>query len=229
MFMPVIVDIKKAVVFGSDRPEGRQKTEKLSLFADELILVPTHSVDYSSLCIPSGKLQNCAENLVLPNERNIPVISKGWIGLSEQEIDDLISSATYVVSDLSDQSANRLIHRKCLDQGILCTVIDNKEFSNTYFASLIHKPPLTVSLSTSGSCAFYARKCREELELEFANRQLAAEVLTDLRAEIPGGKKRKDLLELIYADNQFKNALENQNRNKAVEIGRHIWKSKWEA
>lgn len=229
MFMPVVVDIKKAVVFGSDRPEGRQKTEKLSLFADELILVPSGPVDYSVLHIRAGKLESCAEDLELPESRSIPVISKGWTGLSNQEIHNLISPATYVVSDLSDETANQMIYEKCRDQRILCTVIDNKTYSNTYFASLIHKPPLTVSLSTSGSCAFYARKCREELEAEFTDRQLAAEVLTELRAEIPAGNKRKKLLEQIYDNQDFRDALGSQNKIEAVKIGRDIWKSNWEA
>lgn len=200
MYMPLMVDLKRVVIFGGERGEGRQKCEKLACYADELLVVPEGPGRGSAIDLTPGALPNVAERLALPGPRRIPVAAEP---AAPENIERFIAGATFVVSDLLDRALNERIAGVCRERGILCNVIDTKDLCTVWFMSLIDTGHLVAAISSKGGCAYYAKRTRVELEAEFEHREPAAAILSDARARIPPGVDRTSVLDRIYRDDAF--------------------------
>ncbi len=184
MYMPLMVNIRRAVIFGGERGEGLQKTQKLALFAEELFIVPETTGVSSPLVLPPGKLSLVKEKLYLPQAREIPVHP---IPAEDCDLDEVIRGATFVVSDLVDEQLNRRIFEAGERSGVLVNVIDTKPLCNTWFMSLIETPHLLAGLSTKGQAAFFSARLRKKLEPLFSRQEKEASFWIEVRKLLPPG------------------------------------------
>jgi len=225
--MPLMIDLKRVVIFGGERGEGLQKAEKLSLFADELLVVPESPYPHRNIDLAAGRLPHVGENLHRSTPRSIPVAAEPASILNAARY---IAGANFVVSDLADRAVNERIAALCEESSTLCNVIDTRDLCNTWFMSLIDNPHLIAAVSSKGGCAYYARQTRIELEQEFAEREPVAEILTGIRDRLgnplPAGHDRSSILDSIYHDSDFRRAAAlaswDTARARAEEIYEHI-------
>lgn len=171
MYMPLMVDIQRAVVFAGERGEGLQKTQKLALFADDLLVVSEAPPTAHEIVIPAGKPSELNENLVLKAERVIPIHP---VSAAEADLDALIAGATFVTSDLTDRSLNERIRDVARRHHVLCNIIDTKDLCDTWFMSLIETDHLIAGLSTKAKATYYVTRLRKALEPRFARWELEA-------------------------------------------------------
>ena len=205
MYMPLMIDLKKVVVFGGERGEGLQKTEKLARYADDLLVVPEGCFEGEAILLDAGPLPHVGERLSLERERRIAVAAEP---AAPANIERFIANATFVVSDLADRSLNELIFAVCRSRGILCNVIDTKELCSVWFMSLVDTPHIIAAISSKGECAYYAKQTRIELEGELDRRAPVAAILADIRPRIRPGARRAQILEAVYRDRDFQGAVE---------------------
>ncbi|NNM53093.1 MAG: hypothetical protein HKM05_00025 [Spirochaetales bacterium] len=184
MYMPLMVNIRRAVVFGGERGEGLQKSQKLALFADELLIVPEAPMATSTLVFPAGKLSEVKEKLELPRQREIPVHP---VVAADCDLEAVIRDATFIVSDLLDEHLNQRIAKAGERAGVLVNVIDTKPLCNTWFMSLIETPHLLAGLSTKGQAAFFSARLRKKLEPWFARQEKEADFWIKVRQFLPSG------------------------------------------
>ena len=70
----------------------------------------------------------------------------------------------YVVAAVGVREIDRRIARDCRAAGIPVNVVDDIEYCDFIFPSIVKRGKLTVAISTSGSSPLYARMLREQLE-----------------------------------------------------------------
>lgn len=217
--MPLSVDIRRAVVFGGEREEGLQKTEKLAVFADDLLVVPETADAPSRIRLPEGPLHRVPETLSLDEERIIPVAEEP---ASKANIPGFVEGATFVSSDLEDRGLNELIYEVSEEHNVLCNIIDVKELCNTWLMSVIDTPHMIAGLSTRGGCAFYAQRSRMELEAEFERRSHVSRVFTELRDGLRDEQCRLCTLDVVYRDDTIQTLLEEERWDEALDRGRTL-------
>jgi siroheme synthase-like protein len=191
--MPLMVDLKKVVIFGGERGEGLQKTQKLSFFTDELLLVPEVSTDQERLLIPKGRPSELKEKLIRTEERWIPIHPQA---AKDADLESLISQANFVVSDLSDPLLNEEIFAIATRHGVLCNVIDTKPLCNTWFMSLLQTDHLLVGLSTKGQAAFLSAQLRQKLQPWIERQDKRARFWVELLAQLNTEGRKSELAAL---------------------------------
>ncbi|MBD3420413.1 MAG: hypothetical protein GF398_09880 [Chitinivibrionales bacterium] len=216
MYIPLMIDLKKAVIFGGERGEGLQKTEKLAAFADEILVVPESNYAAEFIELKSGLQPHVYEKIELQHDRAIPVAN---FVASYENIATYVYGATLVVSDLNDRQINEAIFRCCVENNIPCNVIDTKELCTAWQMSLIDTPNMMAGISSKGTCAFYTKQTRIELQKEFDHRSKIAEILTELRNLLPADK-RSAVLEKIYGDTELQSCFRNGEWSRATNRGR---------
>lgn len=216
MYMPFMVDVRKAVVFGGERDEGLQKTEKMAVFADELLVVPETSEAPGEIRLEAGPLERVPESLSLDEPRTVPVAEEP---ATKQNVSGYVDGATFVTSDLEDPDLNSAIYRAAKDKNVLCNIIDVKEKCNTWFMSVIDTPNMIAGLSTKGGCAFYAQRTRIELEEEFETRSEVSRLFTDLRDELREDQCNLCTLQVVYEDADVQEFLKAEKWDELYEAG----------
>lgn len=219
MYMPLSVNVRRAVVFGGEREEGLQKTEKLAVFADELLVVPETAEAPGEIRLPEGALHRVPENLHLPEERIVPVADEP---AREDNIPGFVEGASFVSSDLEDRALNELIYETSERLNVLCNVIDVKELCNTWLMSVIDTPHMLVGLSTRGGCAFYAQRTRMELEEEFSKRSQVSRVFTEIRAALRDEQCNLCTLDVVYGADEMQRLLARERWDEALETGKGL-------
>ena len=187
MYMPLMVDVRRAVVFGGERGEGLQKTQKLALYADELLVVPERPVEASEMTFPAGRLSEVNENLSLAAPRTVPIHP---VEASRADLDQVIRGATFVTSDLEDRALNEAIVEVAHRHHVLCNIIDTKDLCNTWFMSLVESPHLMGGWSTKATATFYVTRLRRELERRIPRWEREAEFTARLREALPPSRRR---------------------------------------
>ena len=203
MYMPVMVDLKRVTVFGGDRGEGLQKTQKLALYADELLVVPEAEPTAPTIDLPAGAQSELKEKLLLPAPRSVPVHPVTAGRLTNGALRKLIRGRTWVVSDLVDRKVNERIARLAARERVLCTVVDTKDLSNVWFMGLVKTDHLTVAISSGGTIAFAVPKLRQVLQPIVERSETEAAVLAVLREELPKAT-RVATLGRVYDDPEFR-------------------------
>ena len=214
MYMPLMVDIKRAVVFAGERGEGLQKTQKLALFADELLVVCEAVPASSEIFIPAGKPPEVNEQLVLRAERRVPVHG---VRAAEADLDALVTGASFVTSDLSDRALNEKLAAVCRKHHVLCNIIDTKDLCDTWFMSLIETDHLIAGLSTKAKATYYVTRLRKELEPRFQNWEKEAAFTASVRELLPP-EKRFSGLKTIWASRWIRFVLRWQGHDAAVKV-----------
>jgi siroheme synthase (precorrin-2 oxidase/ferrochelatase) len=180
--MPLMVDVKRAVVFGGERGEGLQKTQKLAFFADELLVVPEGVLDASEIVLPPGRPSEVAEKLFLKTERRIPIHP---VRAADADLDTLIAGATFVTSDLVDRNLNEKIAQIARRHHVLCNIIDTRDLCDTWFMSLVETDHLIAGLSTKAQATYYVTRLRKELEPKFQRWEREAAFTAEVRNLLP--------------------------------------------
>jgi siroheme synthase-like protein len=193
VYMPLMVDIRRALIFGGERGEGLQKAEKLAFFAEEILVVPEGSGAPEVLVFGPGQGKHVREKLVFTDQVVVPVHPQV---AAEVDLDAMIREANFVTSDLADRRLNRRIAQICNQRGKICNIIDDKELCNTWFMSLIHTPAMMLGVSSQGGCAFYAKQTRLELQEQIEDRSQISLILTELREQLPREERLAGLEEL---------------------------------
>lgn len=202
-YMPLMVDMKRVVVFGGERGEGLQKTQKLALFADELLVVPEAEGVGATIELPAGAQSELKEKLLLPRPRSVPVHPRAAARLRWGELRRLVRDRTWVVSDLVDRRLNERIRAECRRQGVLCTVVDTKDLCSAWFMGLIQTEHLTVAVSSGGTISFFVPRLREYLTPLIEARETEASVLSTIRSSL-AREEREEALGRLYANPEFR-------------------------
>lgn len=207
MYMPLMVDIKSVTVFGGERGEGLQKTQKLSLFADQIVVVPEARGTASTIDLPAGAQSELKEKLFLKAPRSIPVHPLAAADLSEAELSDLIVGRTWVVSDLVDRGLNERIRNLADQHHVLCTIVDTKDLCTVWFMSLIQTEHLKVAISSGGTVSYFAPRLREYLTPLVEAQEREAAVLAEIRSQTPR-EQRESTLEYLHSHPEFRALVE---------------------
>lgn len=219
MYMPLMVDVKKAVVFGGERDEGLQKTEKLAVFADELLVVPETDNAPSEIQLEEGSLDRVPESLSLKEPRRIPVADNP---ATPNTIPGYVEGATFVTSDLENDSLNQIIFETCQENNVLCNVIDVTEQCNTWFMSVIDTPNMLTGFSTKGGCAFYSQQTRIELENQFKKRSEVSRVFTNLRENLREDQCNLCTLSIVYEKETVQDFIAREEWDQLLETGKQL-------
>jgi len=212
--MPLMIDIRRAVVFAGERGEGLQKTQKLAVFADELLVVSEAQPTATELVIPAGRLSEVSENLKLRTERRVPVHS---VRASESDLEALVAGATFVTSDLADRVLNERIAAVAKKHHVLCNIIDTKDLCDTWFMSLIETDHLIAGLSTKARATYYVTRLRHRLEPKFARWEKEAAFTAAARELLPR-EQRLAGLRALWADPRVRLSLWWRGPQAALKI-----------
>ncbi len=82
------------------------------------------------------------------------------------EPNDLVG-ANLVICATNDRSVNASIFREAEERGLWVNVVDDPEFCNFIFPSILRRGKLVISVSTEGVSPAMAKKVRHELEQHF--------------------------------------------------------------
>lgn len=207
MHMPLMVELKSVVVFGGERGEGLQKTQKLALFADELLVVPEARGQSLTIDLPAGAQSELKEKLLLKEPRSVPVYPKAADQLGPFELGRLLKGRSYVVSDVVDRKFNERLKSACDRRHILCTVVDTKDLCSAWFMGLIQTEHLTVAISSGGTISFFVPRLREYLTPLIEAKETEASVLSAYRGTVPKAD-REEALAALFADPEFRRQVE---------------------
>jgi siroheme synthase (precorrin-2 oxidase/ferrochelatase) len=218
MYMPLMIDIKRALVFGGERGEGLQKAEKLAFFAQEMLVVPEGKNAPEIMVFGPGPGRYVKEKLVFDESVVVPVFPNT---ADQADLRALIQEASFVTSDLEDRKLNRRIAQICGQLGRPCNIIDDKELCNTWFMSTIHTPTMILGISSQGGCAFYSKQTRLELQEQIEDRSEISRILTWVRAGLPR-ESRLQGLEELYSLEEFQR-LAGARDWKELEVFAQSW------
>lgn len=219
MYMPLLIDLQDVVVFAGERDEGLQKTEKLAVFSDNLLIVPEQELEADVLRLEKGPLERVPESLSLDEPREVPIHPET---ARDVDIEEMVQGRSFVTSDLDNEALNQRIAEACDRQNINCNVIDVKELCNTWFCSVIDVPNMLAGLSTKGGCAFYAQRTRIELEKEFEQRSEVSRVFTELREELRPDQCNLCALQVVYGDEKIQELIEAEEWDQVIQRGTRL-------
>ena len=89
-----------------------------------------------------------------------------WIA-REFETVDITDQYMVVIAATDNREVNHQISRICLEQRILCNVVDQPDEGSFIVPSTVERGPLTIGISTSGISPTLASSIRQELEMAY--------------------------------------------------------------
>ncbi len=227
--MPFMIQIRKAVVFAGERGEGLQKVEKLSIYADQVLVIPEKHCDYQEILFPAGPIVHGTEILEFSSAKTAKVQAKI---ANKNNYKQAIKGADFVCSDLLDRKLNQKIFAYCKKKGIRCNVIDTKDLCDTWFMSLIDVPGMLVGISSKGGCAYYSKQSRQELHEQIRARGQMSLALVEVKEFIKQANNKMDgptlglsvipTLAKVYNDQTFRNFMAREQNQDALEYARSI-------
>ena len=116
---------------------------------------------------------------------------------------DLVQIPFFVIVALEDKEESHKIACLCRKKGILANVVDDPEYCDFYFPSLVTKGKCSIGISTSGASPAIAGLLREEIEEmipEFIEELIdwLDEKRPQLKEQFPTQKARKQVLRTLY-------------------------------
>ena len=96
-----------------------------------------------------------------------------------------------------DWEINREIGRCCREKGILVSICDDPAGSDFIFPAVASQGPLKIAVSTCGECPGLAKKIRDEVAMDCAERYsaLTREAGTERRAAVRSPEKSEEIKE----------------------------------
>jgi len=211
MYMPFMLKLSHVVVFGGERGEGLQKTEKLALYADSVTVVPESACNLQSMVFPAGPIKHGSEKLSFLKETHVRVAQQS---ASRWNIGRFLRGADFVCSDLSSRKLNEQIARLCRKRGIRCNIIDTKDLCDTWFMSMIDTEGLLAAFSSHGNCAYASKTARESLLPAVETQGQISLILTKARNYLKQACPEQSALPILAAihhDPQFQTLCTNQD------------------
>jgi precorrin-2 dehydrogenase/sirohydrochlorin ferrochelatase len=81
----------------------------------------------------------------------------------EYEANDL-AGAAFVIAATNDRALNHRVHAEAEAQGRLVNVVDDPEYCDFYFGSIVRRGALQIGISTSGESPAFAQRLKQEIE-----------------------------------------------------------------
>ena len=147
-YFPFFSDIssKTFLIIGGG-PVALEKVNRLRRFTQDIIVIaPRTQIEGEPTQVPrkgAGKVQ---------------------ILCKEYSREDL-ALGDYVVAATGLRDVDRKIAADCRELGIPVNVVDDREYCDFIFPSVVKRDSLTVAISTSGTSPAYARQLRERADL----------------------------------------------------------------
>lgn len=146
-YFPLYLDItnKTFLIIGGG-PVALEKVSRLRRFTEDIIVIaPQTQIDGTRTAQPQKK---AGEVQILCREYRE----------ADLELGDLVVAATGI------QEVDRKVAVDCRKRGIPVNVVDDQEYCDFIFPSIVKRDSLTVAISTSGTSPAYAMQLRKEIE-----------------------------------------------------------------
>lgn len=122
--------------------------------------------------------------------------------------EDDVATAHVVVKDSGDHGNGQEITDWCRKHRKLLNCVDQPEFCDLYYMSLIFRDPLIVGVTSGGDAPAIASALRRHLEETLGRGwAVAAERMADLRKRLPGGHARVELLRNLGKNSELLSAI----------------------
>ncbi|WP_373899742.1 bifunctional precorrin-2 dehydrogenase/sirohydrochlorin ferrochelatase [Haloimpatiens sp. FM7315] len=183
MFYPMMVDIedKNIVIVGAGKVAFR-KAKKFLEFGAIVSVVGKHIIEEFY-------------DLKTQYDKKIDIIE-------DVCREKYLSHAFMVVAATSSFNVNKDINKFCVENNILCNVVDNIEDSSFIVPSTVQRGDLTLAISTLGNSPFLCSKIKKELEDKYGREyEEYVDILGKIRDIVlenyKDEKDRKDVLRYI--------------------------------
>ncbi len=113
-----------------------------------------------------------------------------------------LAGASFVIAATDNPELNHRIYAEARKQGVLVNVVDDPEYCDFYFGSIVRRGALQVAISTSGESPAFAQRLKQEIDEALpADTALWLRRLGELRRQInqqmaPGPERVSLLREL---------------------------------
>jgi precorrin-2 dehydrogenase/sirohydrochlorin ferrochelatase len=75
-----------------------------------------------------------------------------------------LASVSFVIAATNDQELNHRVYTEARAQGRLVNVVDDPEYCDFYFGSIVRRGALQVAISTSGESPAFAQRLKQEID-----------------------------------------------------------------
>jgi precorrin-2 dehydrogenase/sirohydrochlorin ferrochelatase len=75
-----------------------------------------------------------------------------------------LAGASFVIAATNDQELNHRVYTEARAQGRLVNVVDDPEYCDFYFGSIVRRGALQVAISTSGESPAFAQRLKQEID-----------------------------------------------------------------
>ena len=186
-YFPFYFDItnKTFLIIGGG-PVAREKVDRLRRFTQDIIVIA-----------PETEIEGIRTETPRRCAGEVQVLCKEY---GEEDL----APGDYVVAATGIREVDRKVAGDCRSRGIPVNVVDDQEYCDFIFPSIVKRDSLTVAISTSGTSPAYARQLRGEIEMILPDQ--IGPILTrmgNLRSEvserIPDQKVRATAYRIILA------------------------------
>jgi precorrin-2 dehydrogenase/sirohydrochlorin ferrochelatase len=75
-----------------------------------------------------------------------------------------LAGVSFVIAATNDQKLNHRVYTEARAQGRLVNVVDDPEYCDFYFGSIVRRGALQVAISTSGESPAFAQRLKQEID-----------------------------------------------------------------
>jgi precorrin-2 dehydrogenase/sirohydrochlorin ferrochelatase len=144
----------------------------------------------SAVCVVASK--------ALPELQQLARDGKIVLRQKEYEANDLAGSA-FVIAATNDSALNHRVYADAQAQGRLVNVVDDPQYCDFYFGSIVRRGALQIGISTSGESPAFAQQLKQEIDQALppdTDGWLArlGEMRRRINQKVPSGPERVSLL-----------------------------------
>ena len=99
----------------------------------------------------------------LPEIKQLAAESRIQLQIRNYEPADL-DGVALVIAATNDPELNHRVHREAVLAGKLVNVVDDPEYCDFYFGSIVRRGALTVGISTAGESPAFAQQLKQEID-----------------------------------------------------------------
>ena len=196
-YFPFYFDIsnKTFLIIGGG-PVALEKVNRLRLFTQDIIVIA-----------PRTQIEGTCTAQPRRGAGEIQILNKEY---TEEDL----AMADFVVAATGVREVDRRVAGDCRRRGIPVNVVDDQEYCDFIFPSIVKRDSLTVAISTFGTSPAYAMQLRKEIEMIIPDRigpilDRMGKLRSAVSGRIPDQKARaavyrKILSELIESENRLK-------------------------
>lgn len=200
-YFPFFMNIegKRGLVIGGGK-SALFKIKKLLPFSVELEVISLEVLDEIQVLESEGKLR---------------------VNLHSFSEADLVPVPQFVIIALADKEESHKIACLCKERGILVNVVDDPEYCDFYFPSLVTSGKCSIGISTSGASPAISSILREQIEAIVPEHMeeimdWLQEKRPQLKIQFPIEKVRKQVLRSLYLACVEKNRLLTQKEYEEI-------------